>query len=118
MAPIFDEDGVARARSAQPASVVASSMIDLFGTLRSDKRLRILVALCEVEELCVYDVMAVVGGEQTHVSAALRRLRDAGLVSSRRDYRHEYYSLRSEGIRQVLGLLRSHIERREIPDGS
>lgn len=55
-------------------------------------RLRIFMLLCE-RELCVCQIMAIVGASQPLVSRNLGLLRDAGLLSVRREGKLLFYKI-------------------------
>ena len=66
-----------------------------------------LVLLCELSkgERAVGELEAVAGLSQSAVSQHLARLREAGLVTRRRQAQTILYSLQSEGARQVIDVL-------------
>lgn len=67
----------------------------IFKTLADETRLRIL-ALLSCGELCVCDLVAVLGLPQSTVSRHLATLRHAGLVDDRRQGVWMYYRLNAE----------------------
>jgi len=69
----------------------------LFGAFANPIRLRILGLLREQKELCVCDLCAVLREPQAKVSRHLAILRDAGLVSVRRDGKWKHYALAPPG---------------------
>jgi ArsR family transcriptional regulator len=69
----------------------------LFHALSDERRLRILAAL-RGGELCVCDLQAVLGMAQSLLSFHLKALRDAGLVSVRREGRWAHYSINTDGL--------------------
>lgn len=73
----------------------------LFQALSHPVRLRILDILAR-QEACVCHLTAVLGQRQPYVSQQLAALRDAGLVTDRREGTLIYYRLAEE---QVAGLL-------------
>jgi DNA-binding transcriptional ArsR family regulator len=81
----------------------------MFKLLGDPTRLRILYALVETGELCVCDLAAAVGAAETSVSHALRLLRMAGIVRSRRDGRMVFYALEDHHVRLVLDLAAEHL---------
>ena len=81
----------------------------LFRLLGDRNRVRILFALAEAGELCVCDLAAVVEVAEPAVSQALRLLRTAGVVRSRRDGRTVWYRLDDEHVRLLLDLSRTHL---------
>lgn len=78
----------------------------ILAMLSDPTRLRILYSLSRGGELCVCDLADVLGREVSAISHQLRRLRDRGLVSSRRDGLTIYYRLAdSEDCRQAFELI-------------
>jgi ArsR family transcriptional regulator, arsenate/arsenite/antimonite-responsive transcriptional repressor len=65
----------------------------LFKSLADETRLKILWLLKSQEELCVCDIMKVLGITQSKASRHLRYLYHLGLVNDRRDGLWMYYSL-------------------------
>lgn len=77
----------------------------LFAALANDLRLRCLVLLLEHQELCVCELTYAIGAAQPHVSRHLAQLREAGLVSDRREGLWVYYRVHAElpaWVRRVL----------------
>lgn len=68
----------------------------LFQQLSDSTRLKILWLLTH-EEICVYDIAAILGIKAPAVSHHLRSLRQLGLINYRRDGKHAFYSL-SESV--------------------
>jgi DNA-binding transcriptional ArsR family regulator len=58
---------------------------DLFAALSHDTRLRCILLLSAYQELCVCELIQAIGAPQPHVSRHLAHLREAGLVSDRRE---------------------------------
>lgn len=96
-----------RARLLPPDEVTA--ITELFRLLGDGTRVRILYALVEAGELCVCDLAAVVGAPETSVSHALRLLRAARVVRSRRDGRMVIYSLQDAHVRMLLDVCADHL---------
>jgi len=95
-----------------------NSSVQLFKALADETRLRILGLLRE-GELCVCDVMKVLELPQSKVSRHLAYLRNAGLVTGRREGVWMHYRLtQPEGTLQFV-LLEWLVETRdEIPNGA
>jgi DNA-binding transcriptional ArsR family regulator len=68
------------------------STVELFKALSDETRLRILNLLYE-RELCVCDVMSVLGISQSRASRHLIALKRVGLTNDRREAQWMYYSL-------------------------
>jgi DNA-binding transcriptional ArsR family regulator len=73
----------------------------LFQALSHPVRLRILDILAR-QEACVCHLTAILGKRQPYVSQQLATLRDAGLVTDRRDGTLIYYSLTDEHLAELL----------------
>ena len=79
----------------------------LFKSLADETRLQILWLLKGREELCVCDIMRVLGITQSKASRHLRYLYHLGLVSDRREGLLMYYSLSAAPGSQGAKLLRA-----------
>jgi ArsR family transcriptional regulator len=73
----------------------------LFRALSHPVRLRILDILSR-QEACVCHLTAILGKRQPYVSQQLATLREAGLVTDRRDGTLIYYSLADEHLAELL----------------
>jgi DNA-binding transcriptional ArsR family regulator len=73
----------------------------LFRALSHPVRLRILDILAR-QEACVCHLTAILGKRQPYVSQQLATLREAGLVTDRRDGTLIYYSLADEHLADLL----------------
>jgi DNA-binding transcriptional ArsR family regulator len=84
--------------------------IEVFKALADKNRARILKML-EEQELCVCQIMTVIGLKQSTISKHLSVLKKAGLVESRRNGTWMYYGLsrrrRNDFDQAHLGLLRN-----------
>lgn len=78
----------------------------LFKALSDETRLRIL-ALLQVQELCVCDLMSVLQNPQSTISRHLAVLRQAGLVLDRRQGVWMYYSITKSADLFLQSVLRS-----------
>lgn len=87
----------------------ADGLASLFRLLGDATRARILYALVEAGEICVGDLAETVEAEESTVSHALRLLRTAGVVRSRRQGRHVYYRLDDVHVRLLLDVSREHL---------
>jgi len=83
-----------------------------FHALSDETRVRI-VDLLATGEKCVCELQTALGAAQSRLSFHLKVLKDAGLVSDRRQGRWNYYSLRPEVLESMAAFL---LARR--PDGA
>ncbi len=65
-------------------------------------RLKICYLLCRHEELTVGDIAHAVAVSISAVSHTLRKLKQAGMVSDRRDFRHVYYRMEQSPLLDLL----------------
>jgi DNA-binding transcriptional ArsR family regulator len=80
--------------------------VDLFAALAHETRLRCLMLLQAHGELCVCELTHALGATQPHVSRHLGALREAGLVTDRRDGLWIHYRLHPDLPGWVRGVLR------------
>lgn len=88
-----DPERVQALRSRVLSLDAAARLAGLLGLLADPTRARILYALDVVDELCVSDVALALDATEDTVGYALRVLRTAGLVSTRKVGRLVYYRL-------------------------
>lgn len=79
---------------------------DLLKTLSDPTRMRLLALLVR-EELSVAELQEILGMGQSRISSQLALLRQAGLVSDRREGKRAYYSLRRTLAPDEAGLLKA-----------
>jgi ArsR family transcriptional regulator, arsenate/arsenite/antimonite-responsive transcriptional repressor len=78
----------------------------LFHALSDETRLSILERL-RLGERCVCDLTDALDAAQSRLSFHLKVLKDAGLVSDRREGRWMYYTLNSEALTEAAELVES-----------
>jgi ArsR family transcriptional regulator len=77
----------------------------LFAALANTTRLRCLLLLLQHEELCVCELTHVIGAAQPNMSRHLAQLREAGLVTDRREGQWIYYQIDPELPDWVMHIL-------------
>lgn len=82
---------------------------DLFKLFSDSTRVRILVALSE-KDLCVSDIAAMLGMNQTAISHQLRILKQNHLIKYRRDGKNMIYSLADDHVNMIINCAIEHIE--------
>lgn len=88
-----DPGALEHARTAALTTAEADRLGSLLSLLSDPTRLRVLFVLVAVDELCVGDLALALQISMDQSSYALKLLRGAGLVQSRRDGRVIYYRL-------------------------
>lgn len=68
----------------------------IFASLSNEIRLRCLYLVARQTEVCVCEAVDALGVPQPTVSKAFKTLKDAGLVTDRRDANWTYYRLNEE----------------------
>ncbi len=102
------QDAVAAVRENIPQAEDLSAMADLFKLFGDPTRLKILCSL-KHHELCVCDLAALIGMNQSAVSHQLRLLKQGQLVKSRREGKTIFYSLADGHVETVLAQGMEHI---------
>lgn len=108
----IDPVRVAHARSRLPSAEDAGRLTSLLSLMADPVRLRLIYALDVVEELCVGDLALALDVSEDSVSYALRLLRTAGLIVTRKNGRVVYNRLaddfpaplRDHCLRQLVAL--------------
>ena len=100
---------VARVKEKLPARQILMNLAEFFKVFGDDTRIRILTALYE-EELCVCDLVEVLGMNQSAVSHQLRVLRGAKVVKFRKEGKMVYYCLDDDHVRKLLRDGLAHIQ--------
>ena len=102
---VLHKELVDKAVATMPEEGCIHETADFFKVLGDAARLKIIHALA-TSEMCVCDLVAVLGMKQPAVSQHLRTLRDARLVKYRKDGKAVYYSLLDDHVKQIgeLGL--------------
>ncbi|HVN36056.1 MAG TPA: metalloregulator ArsR/SmtB family transcription factor [Casimicrobiaceae bacterium] len=100
-------------RAAAPRAVdeldeVFAAVAKYFGLLSEPTRLKILHAICN-EEHSVSEIVAATGATQTNVSRHLALLRDAGIVSRRKDRNAVFYKVADRVFADVCRTVCVHI---------
>jgi ArsR family transcriptional regulator, lead/cadmium/zinc/bismuth-responsive transcriptional repressor len=98
---LIHPEAVQRARAALPDVEMVQRVAAVFQVLADPTRARIVYALSH-EELCVCDVAAVAGLSISAASHQLKRLRDQGVVSFRKEGRLAFYRLRDDHVRALI----------------
>jgi len=105
----YDEAKVQRVKE-HLTSVDTRQMAQIFKALADDTRMKIALALCREDELCVCDVANIIGSTVATASHHLRLLRHMGLAKYRKEGKLVFYSLDDEHVRQLILLALEHGE--------
>ncbi len=101
------EETVRAVMKSMPREERLYELADFFKVVGDTTRIKILHALL-VAEMCVCDLSNLLNISQSAVSHQLRTLRQADLVSFRKQGKVVFYSLKDEHIRQIINLGLQH----------
>ncbi|MCU0105520.1 metalloregulator ArsR/SmtB family transcription factor [Acholeplasma vituli] len=84
------------------------SMVELFKVLSDSTRIKILYAISK-HEICVNDIAKILNMTQSAVSHQLKNLKQAKLISSRREGQTMYYRLSDDHVHLIFNQALDHI---------
>lgn len=99
---------VERVRKEMPGEDTLYDLTELFRIFGDSTRIRILYVLFEAE-MCVCDIAALLGMTQSAISHQLRALKNARLVTSRRDGKTVFYSLADDHVKTIINQGLEHV---------
>lgn len=102
------EDRVETILDSMPQDEVIFALADLFKVFGDASRMKILYVLFEAE-VCVCDLAQILGMTQSAVSHQLRALKQAKLVTSRREGKSIFYSLADDHVRTIVEQGMEHV---------
>ena len=102
----------AQVQSHMPEEADITALAEFFRVIGSDTRLKILLAL-DGHELCAGHLAEAVGMAPSAVSNQLKALRQARLITVRREGKMLYYSLADCHPREIIHLAMSHVKEEE-----
>ena len=91
-----------------PADEMLQDLGDLFKVFGDTTRIKIMYALYE-GEMCVCAISELLNMTQSAISHQLKTLKDANLVSARRDGKEIYYSLSDDHVKSIIAEGYEHI---------
>ena len=102
------EEAVENSRENMPHDETLYQLADIFKIFGDSTRIKILFALFE-GEMCVCDLVSLLGSTQSAVSHQLRILRANRLVKFRREGKSIFYSLDDDHVKSIIGEGFNHI---------
>lgn len=91
-------------RSMANATLQNEALLLRFQAIAEETRFRVVQLLADGER-CVCELQDDIGAAQSRLSFHLKKLKDAGVVSDRRDGRWVYYSLVPEALDEMRAFL-------------
>ena len=102
---------VAKVSQEMPSEDVLFDLSELFKVFGDSTRIRILTVLRR-HEMCVCDLATILSMNQSAISHQLRILKQARLISARREGKQVFYSLADDHVHQLLDTAIRHIAER------
>ena len=102
------EELVEKVRRELPGEDTLYDLTELFRIFGDSTRIRILYVLFE-SEMCVCDIAALLGMTQSAISHQLRALKNARLVSSRREGKTVFYALADDHVKTIIDQGLEHV---------
>ena len=102
------EELVEKVRRELPGEDTLYDLTELFLIFGDSTRIRILYVLFE-SEMCVCDIAALLGMTQSAISHQLRALKNARLVSSRREGKTVFYALADDHVKTIIDQGLEHV---------
>ena len=100
---IVDLDTLEAIEQYLPSNADLSGIGSFYSVFSDVTRLKILSAL-SVDELCVSDIATILDINQTTVSHQLKLLRDAGMVSTRRNGKVIFYHIINKYVEEAMSM--------------
>ena len=102
------EDIVNAVNAQMPDEEILYDLAELFKVFGDSTRIKILYVLFE-SEMCVCDIAALLGMTQSAISHQLRALKNARLVSSRREGKTVFYALADDHVKTIIDQGLEHV---------
>lgn len=102
-------DVVERVKFSIPSDDMLNRVAQFHKIIGDNTRCKILFALVN-EEMCVCDLANVLSMSKSSISHQLAKLRENGVVKSRKEGKEVYYSLDDDHVLELLSLTLTHIE--------
>lgn len=102
-------DLIAKVNAAMPDEDELYDLAELFKVFGDSTRIRILFVLFQ-SEVCVCDLAQILHMTQSAISHQLKILKQARLVTGRREGKSVFYSLADDHVRTMIAQGREHIE--------
>ena len=96
------------AQAAMPDEELLYDLAELYKVFGDSTRIKILYALLR-SELCVCDIADLLGLTQSAISHQLRALKNARLVSSRREGKTVFYALADDHVKTIIDQGLEHV---------
>lgn len=104
-----DETDLLEIKQHQLEEEVINKLAAFFKAVADPTRLRIIHALSQTDELCVYHICCLLEMTPSSISHQLRVLRNMDLVKTRKEAQSVYYSLKDDHVLQTFNQGLEHV---------
>jgi DNA-binding transcriptional ArsR family regulator len=105
---VIHEDVVKKVKKTIPQDETLYDLADLFKIFGDSTRIKIVCALFQ-SEMCVCDIAALLGMNQSAISHQLRVLKQARLVKYRKEGKVVYYTLDDDHVKGIFDQGLAHL---------
>ena len=102
------QDIIEKVSKVMPDEAVLYDAAELLKVFGDSTRIRIIFVLCQ-SEMCVCDIAGLLGMTQSAISHQLRVLKQARLVTSRREGKAIFYSLADSHVKTIFYHAMEHV---------
>ncbi len=99
--------------SKMPNTETLHNLADFFKIMGDSTRCKLLFALLQ-NEMCVCDLANVLSMTKSSISHQLSKMKEVGLVKSRKSGKTVYYSLDDDHIAEIFEVGLEHIEHKQV----
>ncbi len=101
--------------SKMPNTEILHNLADFFKIMGDSTRCKLLFALLQ-NEMCVCDLANVLSMTKSSISHQLSKMKEVGLVKSRKSGKTVYYSLDDDHISEIFEVGLEHIEHKQVTE--
>ena len=105
---VVHHDAVERSLASMPSDETIDRLSEFYKIMGDATRCRLICAL-QVGEMCVCDLCNVLSMSKSSISHQLAKMRESGIVKSRREGKEVYYSLDDAHVLEILSTTVTHI---------
>ena len=104
----FNTQIVDRLKNEMPSPELLDNLTEVFKVFGDNTRMKILWTLFD-NEICVADIAEKTEMSQSAISHQLKSLKQAKLITARRDGKNTFYSLSDEHVKRIIEQVMIHI---------
>ena len=109
---IVHKDAVERSLRDMPSDEMIGELSDFYKIMGDSTRCRIICAL-HGGEMCVCDLCNVLSMSKSSISHQLSKMRESGIVKSRREGKEVYYSFDDSHVLEIFDTTLAHIKHKK-----